>query len=44
MSLPKYLEGFHNAGDRHSALLGHLSPAEYEESRLCGDGANQDGY
>jgi putative transposase len=31
----EYIEGFYNTRRRHSAL-GHLSPAEYEESRLRG--------
>src|SRR5687768_8366552 len=31
----KYVEGFYNTRRRHSAL-GHLSPSEYEESRLRG--------
>ena len=31
----EYIEGFYNTRRRHSAL-GHLSPSEYEESRLRG--------
>ena len=31
----EYIEGFYNTRRRHTAL-GHLSPSEYEESRLRG--------